>query len=94
MNLWVVAAIVFVLNVPFGMWRARVRKLSLWWFLSIHLPVPLIIGLRIYSNLGWKLVTFPVLIGAFVSGQYVGAKLERWRGAHRPRMMHADRPLN
>ncbi|HLG17466.1 MAG TPA: hypothetical protein VJH03_23685 [Blastocatellia bacterium] len=79
MNLWVVAALVFALNVPFGMWRATLKKLSFRWFLSIHIPVPLVIALRVYSNLGWKPATFPVLIGAFFAGQYAGAALQRWR---------------
>jgi hypothetical protein len=41
----------------------------------VHLPVPLVIALRIYSGLGWKLISFPVLIGAFFLGQYVGGKV-------------------
>jgi hypothetical protein len=74
MNLWLVAALVFVLNLPFGFWRARVRKFSWPWILAIHLPVPAIIALRIYSGLGWRFVTFPVLIAAFFAGQLAGGK--------------------
>src|SRR5947209_7259767 len=29
-----------------------------------------IIALRIFSGLGWRLITFPVLIGAFFAGQF------------------------
>ena len=78
MPLWVVAAIVFLLNLPFGYWRAGTRRFSLPWILAVHLPVPVIIALRIYSGLGWQLVTFPVLISAFFLGQFTGGK------AHRP----------
>ena len=78
MRLWIVAAIVFFLNLPFGYWRVRVRKFSWQWILAIHLPVPLIIALRIYSGLGWRFVTFPVLIGAFFLGQFAGGKIGRW----------------
>ncbi|HSB10083.1 MAG TPA: hypothetical protein VLM38_11410 [Blastocatellia bacterium] len=80
MSIWTVAAIVFLFNLPFGYWRAGVRKFSAQWILSIHLPVPLIIALRIYSGLGWRFVTFPVLIGAFFGGQFVGGRVFEWRG--------------
>jgi len=75
--LWTVAALVFVLNIPFGYWRARVRKFSLQWILAIHLPVPLVIAFRVLWGLGWQFVTFPVLIGAFFLGQFAGGRLQR-----------------
>lgn len=80
MGLWLVAAIVFVLNLPFGFWRARVRRFSWPWILAIHLPVPLIIALRIYGGLGWRFITYPVLIGAFFAGQFTGGKADRLLG--------------
>jgi hypothetical protein len=75
MTLWIVAAFVFVLNLPFGYWRARVRRFSAQWVLAIHLPVPIVIACRIFSGLGWHLATFPAMIGAFFLGQFVGGKL-------------------
>lgn len=79
MKLLGTAAIVFILNIPFGYWRARAKRFSPQWFLSIHLPVPFIIMLRIVSGLGWQLLTFPVLVGVFFSGQFVGGRLQlRW----------------
>ena len=77
MNLWIVAAIVFLLNLPFGFWRARVRKFSAQWILAIHLPVPLVIACRVFSGLGWHLITFPIMIGAFFGGQFLGGWLSR-----------------
>ena len=77
MKLWVVAAVVFLINLPFGYWRARVPVRSRQWFLAIHLPVPLVIALRVLSGLGWQLVSFPVLIGAFFLGQFIGGRLSR-----------------
>ena len=74
LKLWIIAAIVFLLNLPFGYWRSRVRKFSLPWVLAVHIPVPVIIALRIYTGLGWQFITFPVLIGAFFAGQYTGGK--------------------
>ena len=77
MKLLAVAAVVFLINLPFGYWRAQVPARSRQWFLAIHLPVPLVIALRVLSGLGWQLASFPVLVGAFFLGQYVGGKLPR-----------------
>jgi len=75
--LWTVALIVLVVNLPFGYWRAGVRKFSLPWVLAVHVPVPIVIGLRFASGLGWRFVTFPVLIGAFFTGQFLGGVIRR-----------------
>ena len=77
-NLWSVAVIVFVLNLFFGYWRANVNKFSLQWILSIHIPVPFVIAFRIFAGLGWHFITFPVLVGAFFSGQFLGGRLHLW----------------
>jgi hypothetical protein len=79
MHLLSVASLVFLLNVPFGYWRANEKKLSRGWFLAIHLPVPFVIALRIFSGLGWHFITFPVMIGAFFAGQFAGSGLYRLR---------------
>ena len=68
---------VFLFNVPFGYWRSRTRKFSLQWILAIHLPVPFIIGFRLLLGLGFRPITFPILIGAFFIGQIVGSKIQR-----------------
>ena len=77
-NLWAVAAEVLLLNLPFGFWRAAVRKFSLPWILAVHAPVPFVIALRYYSGLGWRIETFPVMVGAFFAGQFLGGKLRGW----------------
>ena len=77
MKLWGVAAAVIVLNIPFGYWRAGTHKFSRQWIMAVHLPVPAVIAMRILSGLGWQLISFPVLIGAFVLGQYSGGRLQR-----------------
>ncbi|MEI8141162.1 MAG: hypothetical protein WCI03_15015 [bacterium] len=79
-TLLMVAAAVVVINIPFGFWRDSVRRFSLRWILAIHLPVPMVIGLRLVSHLGWQLSTFPVLIGSFFLGQFLGGRLHRWWG--------------
>jgi hypothetical protein len=72
-----VASGVLATNVPFGFWRAGVRKFSASWFAAIHVPILLGVGLRLFSGLGWRLATFPVLLGAYFAGQYFGGVLRR-----------------
>lgn len=68
---------VFVLNIPFGYWRESVRKFSASWVLAIHLPVPLVVLMRIYAGIGFVWYTYPLLVGAFFLGQYIGVRLHR-----------------
>jgi len=72
----------FVVNLPFGYLRGGFRKLSFWWFVAIHAPVPLIILIRKFFDiqLSWSLA--PFLFGSFFLGQFVGRKiyaLKPWR---------------
>ncbi len=75
LKVFIVGFIVFLLNIPFGYWRGNVKKFSLQWALAIHIPVPFVILLRIYSGMGFQLYTYPVLVGGFFLGQYFGKKL-------------------
>jgi hypothetical protein len=79
MNLLFVALSIFIFNIPFGYWRANVKKYSFQWVLSIHIPVPFIILLRIYSNIGFALYTYPILVGIFFLGQMTGKYLSSQR---------------
>lgn len=93
MKLLVVAVAVFLINLPFGYWRSRVPARSRLWFLSIHLPVPLVIALRVLSGLGWQFASFPVLVGAFFLGQFVGGRLPPLR-VERPRATNQGMTAN
>ncbi len=77
MRLAIVSAIVFLFNLPFGYWRGHVRRFSLQWFLSIHLPVPFVIALRVFGGVGWHWITYPALVGAFFAGQLLGSRIVR-----------------
>jgi hypothetical protein len=77
MKLILVAVIVFLLNIPFGYWRSRVKKFSIQWFLSVHIPVPFVIILRLYSDIGFEIITYPLLIAAFFLGQFAGGRLRK-----------------
>jgi len=82
MNIWIVALIVLVLTLPFGYWKASVKRFSLQWFLSIHLPIPIVIALRIVSGVGWEFITYPILVAAFFVGHFAGGRLYHWWRRH------------
>lgn len=77
-KLGAVALAVLVVNLPFGFWRAGTKRFTLPWFMAVHAPVPLVVGLRILSGLGWRLSTVPVLASAFLAGQFLGGRLRHW----------------
>jgi hypothetical protein len=79
MNLFFAALLVCMLNLPFGYWRSGTKRFSFQWFAAVHIPVPFVIGLRILFDLVWKLDTFPIMIGAFFMGQYLGGKIRSIR---------------
>lgn len=65
--------IVFILTIPFGYWRANVKRFSFQWYLSIHIPVPFIVALRIFSDIGFSWYTYLFLVTAFFLGQKLGS---------------------
>jgi len=72
---WAVAAAILLLNLPFGYWRAGLRRFSGRWFLAVHAPVPLAIGLRFAVGLGLQWRTLPLFVAAFFGGQWLGGRL-------------------
>jgi hypothetical protein len=68
-----------LINLPFGFWRGGLRKLSFWWFISIHAPVPFVILVRKFHKLEltWELA--PILLGAYFVGQLLGRKYYKKR---------------
>jgi len=65
-------------NLPFGAYRATVRKFSWQWFLAIHLPIPFVILMRLSFGLGWWFV--PFMLASAVAGQLLGSWLfNKWR---------------
>jgi Kef-type K+ transport system membrane component KefB len=79
MNATIVALLVLLVNLPFGYWRASVPTRSRQWFLAIHLPIPFVIALRIASDIGFELWTYPLIVGAFAAGQALGGIAHRVR---------------
>ncbi len=60
-------------NLPFGAYRTTVRKFSWRWFLAIHLPIPVVILMRLSFGLGWWFV--PFTLASAVAGQVLGSWL-------------------
>jgi hypothetical protein len=77
MRLAAIATVVFLLNLPFGYWRSRTRKFSWQWFVSIHLPVAIIITYQVASGMGFQLAALAVRIAAFFLGQLAGGRIGR-----------------
>ena len=73
--------VTFVINVPFGYWRAGVRKFSPQWFVAVHAAVPMVIALRYALGLPFRWGMFPLFVAAYFGGQYVGSRLRLQREA-------------
>lgn len=69
-------AATFAVNLPFGYWRATLRKFSPAWFVAIHAPVPVVIGLRFALGLPFRWIVLPLFVAAYFGGQFAGS---RWR---------------
>lgn len=72
------AVAVFVINLPFGSYRNTTRKFSPAWFLAIHLPIPLVIVLRLLIFPGQLWVIF-ISLAADIAGQIIGGRFN-WFG--------------
>lgn len=62
-----------VLNLPFGYMRAKTKKLSVMWFLYIHVPIPFIFILRTLAGFGIQFI--PIIAAGAIIGQLLGGKL-------------------
>ncbi|MCF8351986.1 MAG: hypothetical protein K9H15_12520 [Bacteroidales bacterium] len=76
-KLLLIGLIVYLLDIPFGYWRANVKRLSAQWFLAIHIAVLLVIALRLVSHIGFDWYTYVVLVTAFFLGQQTGSVIIR-----------------
>ena len=79
----IVLLFALVVNLPFGYWRAGLRKLSFLWFLAIHLPILLVIPFRIAMGISYHavplLLVIPLVIAAAVIGQLLGGRFRKSR---------------
>ena len=75
MGLWTVALLVFLIGLPFGYWRASVRRKSGRWFLALLLPLSAVVALGVYLGLAFKPGSFLAVVAALCLGQFVGGRL-------------------
>ncbi len=76
MTLTLVLIAVFVINIIFGYWRSNTKRFAAQWFMAVHIPVPLSIGLRLWF-LGWSWIILPLFVATFFVGQYIGGMIRR-----------------
>ncbi len=67
---------VFLINLPFGYWRFKATRFSRQWMMAVHIPVPFVFLLRIFSGFG--LSAIPLLMLSFAAGQFAGGKLRKF----------------
>jgi hypothetical protein len=67
--------IVFLINIPFGYVRSNASKFSRKWMMAVHIPVPFVFLLRIFSGFNWTVI--PLLVISDVAGQIAGGKLRK-----------------
>ena len=79
MNIIITSLIIILINVPFGYWRANVKRFSGEWFSAVHIPVIIVALLRFYTNIGFEFYTYPILITAYFLGQLLGSKMYKRR---------------
>lgn len=75
MKLFLSALAVFIINIPFGYWRGSVKRFSYQWFFAVHIPVILVILLRIYGDIGYAFYTYIIFISVFFLGQKFGSMI-------------------
>lgn len=78
MPVLVMVALVVLINIPFGYWRAGVRKFSLQWALAIHLPVLIAIAIRVLHEIPFEPATLVGTTIALFLGQSLGQRSRRF----------------
>ncbi len=67
--------VVFLINLPFGYMRSKADKFSKQWMMAVHIPVPFVFLLRVFSGLNWTAI--PLLVLSDIAGQIAGGKLRK-----------------
>lgn len=78
-NIIILSIIALVLNIIFGIYRARFPKMTIRWWLMIHASIPIIIPLRIWLNT--PKIVIPLFIGLAITGQILGNKIAKSKKA-------------
>ena len=67
----------FIISIPCGYARQNFPKYSIMWWVLIHLPIPIIVLLRIKAGLNWHYI--PLTLGSSIAGQIIGGAVSRRR---------------
>lgn len=67
--------LVFLINLPFGFLRSKATRFSRQWMMAVHIPVPFVFLLRIFSGFNWTVI--PLLVLSDIAGQIAGGKLRK-----------------
>ncbi|MEE8185588.1 MAG: hypothetical protein V3T96_04225 [Thermodesulfobacteriota bacterium] len=70
-----ITVLTLIINLPFGYLRVKTKKLSIQWFLYIHLPIPLIFVFRKTAGISYHAI--PVFVMAAVAGQILGGRFRQ-----------------
>jgi hypothetical protein len=76
-ELFIALALVCVVNLPFGYWRAGLARRSPQWLIAIHAAIPLVWLIRELLDLEWRFASLPFFLAAYFLGQWLGGRLRR-----------------
>lgn len=68
----ILAILIFIINIPFGIWRKHEKRFSVKWFLAIHIPVAISVLIRYIWEIEFRWEHILLFISVFVAGQYIG----------------------
>jgi L-asparagine transporter-like permease len=68
-----IALLAAAVNIPLGYWRCSVPRFSVCWFIAVHLSVPLLYEVRVWSAV--EIYWIPIFICAAIVGQFGGGRI-------------------
>ena len=77
MAILLVTFFALMLNLPFGYLRSKEKRLSVMWFVYIHVPIPFIFVFRKYAGLDYRVI--PVIVIGAIAGQFLGGRFNKQR---------------
>jgi hypothetical protein len=75
MKMLMLGFLVFLINIPFGYWRANTKSKSIEWFATIHIPILIAIIIRFQSGIDFSVLSVLFNVFSFIFGQFLGIKL-------------------
>jgi hypothetical protein len=79
LKILILAIVILFINIPFGYWRAGVKRLSAPWFMAIHIPVLISVAFRLLAEIDSHWTILITFILAFLLGQFGGKLVYKCR---------------